>query len=60
MTEVYHIENSPIDLLCKSIDWFLFDRDFHYERDKLITRMVANGYFQILWIEFLYIWNSFC
>ena len=32
----YHIETSPliwsIDLLSKSIDWFLYDRDLRHER----------------------------
>ena len=28
----YHIENQPIDLLCKSIDWFLYDIGLRHER----------------------------
>ena len=27
-------ENHSIDLHCKSMDWFLYDRDLHYERVK--------------------------
>ena len=33
MTEVPR--NQFIDLLCKSIDWFLYDRDLHHERSKV-------------------------
>ena len=29
--------NQLIDLLSKSMDWFLYDRDFHHERIKMIT-----------------------
>ena len=29
----YHIETSPLQ--SKSVDWFLYDRDFRYERVKI-------------------------
>ena len=29
--------NQAIDLLCKSMDWFLYDRDFSYEGAKSQT-----------------------
>ena len=32
MTEVPIIWNKSIDLLCKSMDWFLDDRDSRHER----------------------------
>ena len=28
--------NQAIDFLCKSVDWFLYDRDLHHERVKAI------------------------
>ena len=37
MTEVLLIRNQFIYLLCKSMDWFLYDRDLRNERVKLIT-----------------------
>ena len=39
MTEVLSYRNLSIDLLCKSMDWFPYDRDLHRER--------VNVYFQI-------------
>ena len=32
MTEDPSYINQSIDLLCKSIDWFLYDKDFRHER----------------------------
>ena len=29
--------NQPIDLLCKSMDWFLYDNDPRHERVKMMT-----------------------
>ena len=36
--------NQPIDLLCKSMDWFLYDMDLRHERVKkeLINPFLAN------------------
>ena len=31
MTEVLIYGNQSIDLLCKSLDWFLYDRDLRHE-----------------------------
>ena len=28
----YHIENQSIDLLCKSMEWFLHNRDLRHEK----------------------------
>ena len=28
----YHYRNQSIDLLCKSVDWFLYDNDLRHER----------------------------
>ena len=32
MTEVPSYRNQSIDLLCESMDWFLYDRDLRVER----------------------------
>ena len=32
MTESVSYKNQSIDLLCKSMDWFLYDRDLRHER----------------------------
>ena len=32
----YSYRNQFIDLPCKSMDWFLYDRDLHHERVKLV------------------------
>ena len=37
---LYNIEN--IDLLCKLIDWFLYDRDLHHERVKKCFPVFCN------------------
>ena len=34
MTEALSCRNQSIDLLCKSMDWFIYNRDLHYERVK--------------------------
>ena len=34
MTEVPIIRNQSIDLHCKSMDWFLYDKDLRHERVK--------------------------
>ena len=37
--------NQSIDLLCKSLDWFLYDRDLHHEKRnkyKLILVLPRN------------------
>ena len=31
MTEVPIIKNQSIDLLLKSVDWFLYDRELHHQ-----------------------------
>ena len=33
-----------IDLLCKSIDWFLYDRDFRNERVNLVDALTTKHY----------------
>ena len=40
MTEVLIIRNHSIDLLCKSVDWFLYDRNLGRERVKSIWWML--------------------
>ena len=34
MTEVLSYRNQSIDLLCKAMEWFLFDRDLRREKVK--------------------------
>ena len=29
---LYHIENQYIDLLCKSMDWFLLNKDLRHDK----------------------------
>ena len=33
--------NHSIDLLCKSLDWFLYDRDLRYERVKSVLSLLV-------------------
>ena len=33
-------KNQSIDLLCISMDWFLYDRDLHHERVKGVCKML--------------------
>ena len=35
----YHVETS-LDLLCKSMDWFLYDRDLRHERVKYVNTVL--------------------
>ena len=35
--------NQSIDLLCKSMDWFLNDRDLRHERVNNKTRIIAHA-----------------
>ena len=39
--------NQSIDLLCKSGDWFLYDRDLHHEKVKTIVwlKVISFSYF---------------
>ena len=38
MTEVkLSYRNQSIDLVCKSMDWFLYDKDLHHERVKNVV-----------------------
>ena len=54
MTEVSIYRNQSIDPLCKSMDWFLHDRDLHHERVKdfsfSICCQILNLCLTILWI----------
>ena len=34
MTEALSYRNQSIDLLCKSMDWFLYDSNLHHESNK--------------------------
>ena len=34
--------NQSIDLLCKSMDWFLYDRDFRHERVNVAKKTENN------------------
>ena len=37
MTKSLSYRNKFIDLLCKSMDWFLYDRDLRHERVKYLN-----------------------
>ena len=39
----YHVENISIDLPCKSVDWFLYNKDLCQERVNLVNQVVKNG-----------------
>ena len=41
----YHIETSTLILLCKSVDWFLYERDLRHER---VKHNVSPNHRQIL------------
>ena len=43
--------NQSIDLLCKSMDWFLFDKDLRHERDKLMQNTQQNSKSFLLYIH---------
>ena len=43
MTEVLSYKNQSIDLLSKSMDWFLFDRELRYERVKKTISDIWKG-----------------
>ena len=51
MTEVLIIQKQLIDLLCKPVDWFLRDRDFHHERVK--TTYFFNAYLLIYLLKLM-------
>ena len=36
MTKVLLYGNQSIDLQCKSVDWFLYDKDLRYERFNVV------------------------
>ena len=42
MTKALLNRNQFIDLLCKSIDWFLYDRKLRYERVKLYVLTIIS------------------
>ena len=39
----YHIRNQTIDLLCKSVYWFLYDKDLYHERFKSFKKHFTNS-----------------
>ena len=41
MTEVPIYRNHSIHLVCKSMDWFLYDRNLRYERVKTLREVVG-------------------
>ena len=43
MTEILSFRKQSIDLLWKSVDWFLYDRDLRHERDKILLYNVQSG-----------------
>ena len=43
MIESLSYRNQTIDLLYKSIDWFLYERDFRHERVKLDFEKTFTG-----------------
>ena len=42
MTESLSYRNQSIDLLCKSMDWFLYDTNLHQERINALNKFPAN------------------
>ena len=42
------VQCHPTDLLSKSMDWFLHDRDLHHERVKAVVEFRAQSYFVVL------------
>ena len=42
MTESLSYGNQSIHLLCKSMDWFLYDRDFSHGKDKNSSRQLTT------------------
>ena len=49
--------NQPVGMLCKSMDWFLHDRDLHHERVKeksenLNSEDLASNLAMRLWVAF--------
>ena len=51
MTDVPSYRNQSIGLLCKSMDWFLYDRDFRHERVKRRLGRLSSAHFQALMIK---------
>ena len=41
----YHCEHLQCLLLCKSMDWFLYDRDLRHERDIAHQNLPASEFF---------------
>ena len=46
MTEVPRYRNQSIDLLSKSVDWFLYDRDLRHERVKWKNSEVSGDWYR--------------
>ena len=51
--------NQSIDLLCKSIEWFLYDRDLRHERVKQpFSSKISKKYLKSLFSGFILILNK--
>ena len=48
MTEAVIIRNQSIDLLCKSMDWFLYDNGLSHERIKPKSKVLSRFKTQLL------------
>ena len=47
--EVPSYRNQSIDLLCKSMDWFLYDRDLRHKIIKCLSTFVTGEMYPLFW-----------
>ena len=54
----YHTETSTLGLLCKSVDWFLYDRDLCDEKTIVLLNLYCNHHSTIFPISKVRCYNN--